>query len=75
MYAVQYAMKIVPGNRPPAVTTLLVSIMDWLEKTKGEHSDVDGIANETAGSALIEEYALQLFNVAESKDQAEVFDK
>lgn len=75
MYAVQYAMRSVPGNRPPEVTQLLIAIMDWLERTKSEKADVEGIASETTGHALIEEYALKLFNFAETQDQAEVFDK
>lgn len=75
MYACQVAMKSIPGKKPPEVTTLLIAIMDWLEQSKKAHPDSDGITNETAAQALIEEYAIQLFQYADGQDQAENFGK
>lgn len=75
MYACQVAMKSVPGKKPPEVTALLLAIMDWLEQTKKANTDSDGIANETAAQALIEEYAIQLFQYADAQDRAENFGK
>ncbi|KRT85507.1 hypothetical protein AMK59_954 [Oryctes borbonicus] len=75
MYAVQSAMKIIPGPKTPEVSQLLIAIMDWLEKTKNGHRDVEGISSETCAQAIIEEYALKLFNFAESEDRESRFDK
>lgn len=75
MYACQYAMKSISGPKPPEVTKLLMAIMDWLEKTKEGHPELEGLTSDTTAQALIEEYAIKLFNYAESQDQAEVFDK
>lgn len=75
MYACQVAMKSVPGKKPPEVTALLIAIMDWLEQTKKENPDNDGITNETCAQALIEEYAIQLFTYADKQDAEENFGK
>ncbi|KAK4879507.1 hypothetical protein RN001_007653 [Aquatica leii] len=75
MYACEAAMKSISGKKPPEVTQFLVSIMEWLEVVKKEHADLDGIINPTVGHALVEEYALQLFNYADSQDKAEKFGK
>ncbi|GJQ70310.1 hypothetical protein Trydic_g22748 [Trypoxylus dichotomus] len=75
MYAVQSAMRIIPGPKTPEVSQLLIAIMDWLEKAKSEHKDVEGISNETCAQAIIEEYALKLFNYAEDQDKESRFDK
>lgn len=75
MYAVQSAMKIIPGPKTPEVSQLLIAIMDWLERTKAEHKDMEGISNETCGQAIIEEYAIKLFNFAEGQDRESRFDK
>lgn len=75
MYACQVGMKSIPGKKPPEVTTLLVAIMDWLEQTKKANHENDGITNETAAQALIEQYAIQLFQYADGQDQVENFGK
>lgn len=75
MYAVQSAMKIIPGQKTPEVSQLLLAIMDWLERTKAQHSETEGITNETCAQAIIEEYAIKLFNFAESQDRESRFDK
>ena len=75
MYACTVAMKIVPGKKPPDVSALLIALMDWLEETKKNHSDLDGITNETAAQAIIEEYAIKLFTYADAQDHAENFNK
>lgn len=75
MYACQSAMKLIPGKKPPEVSTLLIALMDWLEETKKTKHDVEGITNETVAQAMIEEYAMQLFAFADSQDRAENFNK
>lgn len=75
MYACQAAMKMVPGKKSPEVSALLIAVMDWLEQCKKEHRDVEGITDEVAAQALIEEYALQLFTYADAQDKAENFNK
>ncbi|KAI4465169.1 vacuolar protein sorting-associated protein vta1 [Holotrichia oblita] len=75
MYAVQSAMKIIPGPKSQEVSQLLIAIMDWLERTKIEKKDVEGISNEMCAQAIIEEYAIKLFNYAETQDKESRFDK
>lgn len=75
MYACQAAMKMLPGKKPPDVSVLLVSIMDWLEKTKKEQHDVEGIADEVTAQALIEQYAIQLFTYADEQDNLQNYNK
>lgn len=64
MSAIQVAMKIIPGAKPPEVSKYLMGIMDWLETTKREHKELEGIANDTVAQALIEDYTLKIYNVA-----------
>lgn len=75
MYACQSAMKLITGKKPPEVTNLLVALMDWLEATKKEHSELEGISNETVAQAMIENYAMQLFSFADAQDRAQNFNK
>lgn len=75
MYACQNAMKIVPGKKSPEVSAVLMAVMDWMEKTKHDYRDIDGITDEVAAAAIIEEYALQLFVYADSQDRQEIFNK
>lgn len=75
MFAVQHAMKMVPGAKPPAVSKVLMAIMDWLEETKKNHHDVEGIVNDVEAQALIEDYCLKLFNYADGQEKAQVYDK
>lgn len=73
--AINLAMQILPDKRPPEVTGLISALLDWLEKTKKEHAQNDGIVNETAAQAIIEEYVLSIFNLADKQDRAEIFNK
>ncbi|RZC34839.1 vacuolar protein sorting-associated protein VTA1 -like, partial [Asbolus verrucosus] len=75
MYACQSTMKLIPGKKPPEVSSLLIALMDWLEETKKTHHDVEGICNETVAQAMIEQYAIQLFTYADGQDRAENFNK
>lgn len=75
MYACQFSMKQIPGAKPPEVTKLLIALMDWLETTKKENIDVDGISHETVAQAMIEQYALQLFAFADGQDREGEFNK
>lgn len=70
MYAVQVAMKENPGSKSPEVSKLLLSIMDWMETTKSANKDNDGITNDTAALALIEEYIIKLFRYAENEENS-----
>lgn len=54
---------------------LLLKLMDWLEQEKKTHRDNDTIMNETAAQAYIENYALKLFQWADSMDRASTFNK
>lgn len=75
MAACRLALKMIPGKKSPETTALLGEILNWLEKTKQENKDNDGIKSETAGQAIVEEYALRLFEYAEQQDAAEIFNK
>ncbi|KAF5282756.1 hypothetical protein FQR65_LT02753 [Abscondita terminalis] len=75
MFACEAAMKSIPGEKPPEVRDFLVSVMEWLEQAKKENPNLEGIMNPTVGHALVEEYALQLFNYADGQDKIEKFGK
>ncbi|KAF7281443.1 vesicle trafficking 1 isoform X2 [Rhynchophorus ferrugineus] len=75
MAACRLALKMIPGKKSPETTALLGEILSWLEKTKDENRDNDGIRNETAAQAILEEYSLQIFNYAESQDAQEIYNK
>lgn len=68
-------MKMLPGKKPPDVSALLIALMDWLEQAKKEHSEVDGITDEVAAAAIIEQYALQLFAFGDRNDQMQRYNK
>ncbi|XP_018319475.1 vacuolar protein sorting-associated protein VTA1 homolog [Agrilus planipennis] len=76
MYACQTAMKIMEGKtKPPEVTKLLIAIMDWLESLKKGNPNLEGVHSDVCAQALIENYALQLFNYADQQDRAENYGK
>ncbi|KAJ8917515.1 hypothetical protein NQ315_005564 [Exocentrus adspersus] len=75
MSACLLALRIVPGKKSPETAELIRALLDWLEQMKKEHQDNDGIVNETTGQALIEEYALRLFEHADEQDKAGIFNK
>ncbi|ERL91533.1 vacuolar protein sorting-associated protein VTA1 homolog [Dendroctonus ponderosae] len=75
MAACRLALKMVPGPKSPQFSAFLGEILDWLEQTKQQNRDNDGITSETAAQAIIEEYALNVFNHAEQQDAAEIFNK
>ncbi|XP_030761429.1 vacuolar protein sorting-associated protein VTA1 homolog [Sitophilus oryzae] len=75
MAACRLALKMVPDKKSPETTVLLGEILSWLETTKKENKDNDGIRNDTAAQAIIEEYALQMFAHAEKQDAEEIFNK
>lgn len=54
---------------------VLLPLMDWLEKQKGEHKDNEAISNEVVASAHIENYAMKLFLAADKQDRAANFGK
>lgn len=75
MSACLLALRLVPGKKSPETAELIRSLLDWLEQTKKANQDNDGITNETTAQALIEEYALRLFEHGDQQDKAEVFNK
>lgn len=75
MAACRLALKMVPGPKSPEFSAFLGEILDWLEQTKQQNRENDGITSETAAQAVIEEYALNMFNHAEQQDAAEIFNK
>lgn len=75
MAACLLAFKIVPGKKPPEVAEMIRALLDWLEQCRKENADNEGITNETAAHALIEEYALRLFEYGDQQDKAEIFNK
>lgn len=75
MAACRLALKMVPGKKSPECTALIAEILNWLEKAKELNRGNDGITSETAAQAIIEEYALNLFDHAEKQDAAEIFNK
>ncbi|KAL3280915.1 hypothetical protein HHI36_004142 [Cryptolaemus montrouzieri] len=75
MFAVQRAMNMIPNKKPPEVSKLLIAIMEWMETTKKENLNNDGITNETTAHALIEQHALQLFAYGDAQDRAANFNK
>lgn len=50
-------------------------IMDWLEQFKKQHHDNEAITNDIVAQAYLENYALKLFNFADSQDRAANFSK
>ncbi|CAH0556619.1 unnamed protein product [Brassicogethes aeneus] len=76
MAACRLALKILPpGKKPPQVSELLTALLDWLEQTKRANSENEGITQEPAAAAIIEEYALQLFDHGDQQDRAEIYNK
>ncbi|CAH1117406.1 unnamed protein product, partial [Phaedon cochleariae] len=75
MSACLLALKLVPGKKTPETAELIRALLDWLEKTKKINADNDGLSSETTAQALIEDYALKLFQYADQQDQAEIFNK
>ncbi|KAJ8978503.1 hypothetical protein NQ317_002406 [Molorchus minor] len=69
MSACLLALRLVPGKKSPATAELIRKLLDWLEKTKQANQD-----NEES-QALIEEYALSLFEHGDQQDKAEIFNK
>lgn len=49
--------------------------MDWLEQFKKQHHDNEAITNDVVAQAYLENYALKLFNFADSQDRAANFGK
>jgi len=55
--------------------TFLMSLMDWLEKTKMELKAQETVADEVVAQAHIENAAIKLFNWADSEDRAGRYNK
>lgn len=55
--------------------TFLMSLMDWLEKTKTELKSQETVADELVAQAHIENAAIKLFNWADCEDRAGRYNK
>lgn len=75
MGACLMGLRICPGKKSPETAELIRKLLDWLEVTKKANADNEGIANETAAQAMIEEYALKMFEKADELDRQEIFNK
>lgn len=75
MAACRLALKLVPGQKTPETAELIRLIIEWLEATKKANADNEGISNQTAAQALLEEYALRIFEHADSLDKQAIFNK
>lgn len=75
MAACRLALKLVPGKKSPETADLIRAIIEWLEEVKKANSDNEGITNQTTAHALIEEYALRLFEHADKLDKDAIFNK
>lgn len=73
LYALQTALTIDKTSKEAKI--FLVSLMDWLEKQKIALKDNDMITNETAAQAHFENYAIKLFNLADSMDRQANYSK
>lgn len=73
LYGLQLGLKI--ANQGMEERTLLLAIMDWLEKTKHQMADNESITNDVAAQAYLENYALKLFLYADKQDRASNFGK
>lgn len=75
MAACRLAMSLVPDHKSPETSELLGALIGWLETTKKENKDNEGIMNMSVGQALIEEYALRIFDHADTLDKELTFNK
>lgn len=75
MAACRLALQLVPDKKSPETAELLRQILNWLEETKKANYDNDGITNQTSAQALLEEYALKIFEHADNLDKEKVFNK
>nr|CAH7768202.1 unnamed protein product [Callosobruchus chinensis] len=75
MAACRLALRLVPVKKSPETAELIRAMLDWLETAKKENSENEGITNETAAQAIIENYALKIFEHGDKQDKSEVFNK
>ncbi|KAH9498509.1 Vacuolar protein sorting-associated protein vta1 [Bulinus truncatus] len=73
LYAMQQAMTV--DKSSPEARQYLVSLMDFLEKSKSQLKDEQAVHNEIIGQAHVENYALKLFLYADNEDRAGNFGK
>lgn len=72
-YACQNAMTI--NKTLPECKKFLAQIMDSLEATKAQHQNDDAIKSEMVGQTYVEEFALKIFDKADSEDRQANFNK
>lgn len=73
LYALQIALTIDKSSKE--AKSFLIPLMDWLEKQKNALKENDMITNETAAQAHLENYAVKLFNTADTMDLQKNYNK
>lgn len=73
LYCTETALKI--DKDSAQAKTFLSSIILWLEKFKQTHKGEERVSNQTVGQAHVENYVLNIFNMADSLDRNGEADK
>ncbi|KAJ3384143.1 hypothetical protein HDU84_003123 [Entophlyctis sp. JEL0112] len=69
-YAVKLAIDINASHQSPECQTYLLGMLDTLEAAKAALKDNEAITNDVVGYAHIENFALKIFNAADTEDRA-----
>jgi len=72
-HAVQSGLAIDKTSKE--ATSVLITLLGWLEERKKELHDNEAITNESVAEAHLENYILKLFNIADGQDRSGVFNK
>ncbi|KAJ3345973.1 hypothetical protein HDU83_003540 [Entophlyctis luteolus] len=67
-YAVKLAIDINASHQSPECQTYLLGMLDTLEAAKAALKDNEAITNDVVGYAHIENFALKIFNAADTED-------
>ena len=68
LHSTETALKI--DRESPECKTFLSALIMWLEKFKNSHKDSEAVTNQMVGQAHYENFALNLFNKADTLDRA-----
>jgi vacuolar protein sorting-associated protein VTA1 len=67
LFSTESALKI--DRDSPECKTFLSALILWLEKFKSSHKDNEAVSNQTVGQAHFENFAMSLFNKADTLDR------
>lgn len=73
LFSTETALKI--DRDSPECKTFLSALILWLEKFKSTHKDNETVTNQTVGQAHFENFAMSLFNKADTADRDGTADK